>query len=160
MRSLGLCVIAVSRQPIGGHKALGLVDTGLDGREPSAERLLRLPTTLIEPRLHIFETLRAEQPAQQRLPVAAPREQELREPVLREQDHLQELLPAELEDLVELACDIDRACGASPLSGALVAAQRHSWAPELLYACSSGDTAGTRDRVVGYAAFRLRTGRG
>lgn len=54
----------------------------------------------------------------------------------------------------------DRACGASPLSGALVAAQRHSWAPELLYACSSGDTAGTRDRVVGYAAFRLRTGRG
>ncbi len=51
----------------------------------------------------------------------------------------------------------DRACGAYPLNGALVAAQRHSWAPELLSACSSGDTAGTRDTVVGYAAFRLRT---
>jgi AmmeMemoRadiSam system protein B len=52
----------------------------------------------------------------------------------------------------------DRACGAHPLNGALVAAQRHSWTPELLSACSSGDTAGTRDRVVGYAAFRLRIG--
>lgn len=52
----------------------------------------------------------------------------------------------------------DRACGAYPLNGALVAAQRHGWAPELLSACSSGDTAGTRDGVVGYAAFRLRTG--
>jgi AmmeMemoRadiSam system protein B len=51
----------------------------------------------------------------------------------------------------------DRACGASPLNGALVTAQRHDWAPELLFACSSGDTAGTRDRVVGYAAFRLRS---
>jgi AmmeMemoRadiSam system protein B len=51
----------------------------------------------------------------------------------------------------------DRACGAYPLNGALVAAQRHGWTPELLFACSSGDTAGTRDRVVGYAAFRLRS---
>jgi AmmeMemoRadiSam system protein B len=52
----------------------------------------------------------------------------------------------------------DRACGAHPLDGALVAAQRHNWTPELLSACSSGDTAGTRDGVVGYAAFRLRIG--
>jgi len=52
----------------------------------------------------------------------------------------------------------DRACGAYPLNGALVAAQRHGWTPELLSACSSGDTAGTRDGVVGYAAFRLRVG--
>jgi AmmeMemoRadiSam system protein B len=54
----------------------------------------------------------------------------------------------------------DRACGAYPLNGALVAAQRHGWTPELLAACSSGDTAGTRDGVVGYAAFRLRIGHG
>ena len=54
----------------------------------------------------------------------------------------------------------DRACGAYPLNGALVAAQRHSWTPELLSACSSGDTAGTRDGGVGYAAFRLRTEHG
>jgi AmmeMemoRadiSam system protein B len=52
----------------------------------------------------------------------------------------------------------DRACGAYPLNGALVAAQRHGWTPELLSACSSGDTAGTRDAVVGYSAFRLRIG--
>ncbi len=51
----------------------------------------------------------------------------------------------------------ERACGAYPLNGALVVAQRNSWAPELLSACSSGDTAGTRDSVVGYAAFRLRS---
>jgi MEMO1 family protein len=50
----------------------------------------------------------------------------------------------------------DRACGAYPLNGALIAAQRHRWTPELLSACSSGDTAGTRDSVVGYATFRLR----
>lgn len=57
---------------------------------------------------------------------------------------------------LDRAIPTDRACGAYPLNGALVAAQRHSWTPELLFACSSGDTAGTRDRVVGYAAFRLR----
>ncbi len=58
---------------------------------------------------------------------------------------------------LDRAIPTDRACGAYPLNGALIAAQRHSWTPELLFACSSGDTAGTRDRVVGYAAFRLRS---
>lgn len=50
----------------------------------------------------------------------------------------------------------DRACGAYPLNGALVAARRNGWTPELLSTCNSGDTAGARDAVVGYAAIRLR----
>jgi MEMO1 family protein len=49
----------------------------------------------------------------------------------------------------------ERACGAGPLRGLLVAAQRHGLTPTLLEVCTSGDTAGTRDRVVGYGAFAL-----
>ena len=46
-----------------------------------------------------------------------------------------------------------QACGARPLNGLLLAAQRHGLNPELLALCNSGDTAGDRQRVVGYAAF-------
>ena len=46
----------------------------------------------------------------------------------------------------------EQACGATPLNGLLVAAGRHDLRPRLLGACSSGDTAGDRRRVVGYAA--------
>ena len=48
--------------------------------------------------------------------------------------------------------DPDRACGARPLNGLLEAASRHALAPRLLGLCNSGDTAGDRHRVVGYAA--------
>ncbi len=48
-----------------------------------------------------------------------------------------------------------RACGAAPLDGLLVAARSHGLTPHLLEACSSGDTAGDRHRVVGYAAVAL-----
>ncbi len=47
----------------------------------------------------------------------------------------------------------DRACGALPIGGLLVAARRRGLAAELLDLRSSGDTAGDRDRVVGYGAF-------
>ena len=47
----------------------------------------------------------------------------------------------------------EEACGASPLNGALRAARRHGLQPCLLDARNSGDTAGSRDRVVGYAAL-------
>jgi AmmeMemoRadiSam system protein B/AmmeMemoRadiSam system protein A len=47
----------------------------------------------------------------------------------------------------------DRACGATPLAGALLAARAHGLAPLLLDLRNSGDTAGDRSRVVGYAAF-------
>ena len=49
----------------------------------------------------------------------------------------------------------DDACGAAPIRGLLVSAERHGLSPRLLDLRNSGDTAGPRDRVVGYAAFAL-----
>ena len=48
--------------------------------------------------------------------------------------------------------DHEQACGATPLAGALIAARRHGLRPRLLDLRNSGDTAGDRRRVVGYAA--------
>jgi hypothetical protein len=48
--------------------------------------------------------------------------------------------------------DHEDACGATPLAGALIAARRHGLVPRLLDLRNSGDTAGDRRRVVGYAA--------
>ena len=45
------------------------------------------------------------------------------------------------------------ACGISPVRGLLVSARRHGLTPRLLDLRNSGDTAGPRDRVVGYGAF-------
>ncbi len=45
------------------------------------------------------------------------------------------------------------ACGATPISGLIVAARKHHLQAHLLDLRNSGDTAGSRDRVVGYAAF-------
>lgn len=47
----------------------------------------------------------------------------------------------------------DRACGGTPISGLILAAKKHGLAPHLLDLRNSGDTAGTRDHVVGYAAL-------
>ncbi len=47
----------------------------------------------------------------------------------------------------------DQACGATPANGLLVSARRHGLRPSLLGMCTSGDTAGDRRRVVGYAAI-------
>jgi AmmeMemoRadiSam system protein B/AmmeMemoRadiSam system protein A len=47
----------------------------------------------------------------------------------------------------------EQACGATPINGLLLAARRHHLAPRLLDLRNSGDTAGPRDGVVGYAAF-------
>jgi AmmeMemoRadiSam system protein B len=49
----------------------------------------------------------------------------------------------------------DDACGAYPLRGLLEAARDRDLTVELLDLRNSGDTAGPRDRVVGYAAFAL-----
>jgi len=46
-----------------------------------------------------------------------------------------------------------QACGATPINGLLVLAQRRGLVPTLLDARNSGDTSGDRDRVVGYCAF-------
>jgi AmmeMemoRadiSam system protein B len=47
----------------------------------------------------------------------------------------------------------EEACGATPINGLILAARRHHLKPRLLDLSNSGDTAGSRDRVVGYAAF-------
>lgn len=45
------------------------------------------------------------------------------------------------------------ACGAAAINGALLVARRRCLAPRLLALCNSGDTAGDRNRVVGYGAI-------
>ena len=52
----------------------------------------------------------------------------------------------------------EQACGAYPMNGLLLAARRHGLRPSLLKSCNSGDTAGDRNRVVGYAAFSFTEG--
>jgi len=51
----------------------------------------------------------------------------------------------------------DRACGAFPLNGLLLAARRHQLRPALLDLRNSGDTAGDKSRVVGYSAMAFYT---
>jgi MEMO1 family protein len=57
--------------------------------------------------------------------------------------------------ILELAPTIDhqQACGATPVNGLLLAAQRHDLRAQLIDHCNSGDTAGDKSRVVGYSAF-------
>ena len=52
----------------------------------------------------------------------------------------------------------DRACGGTPVSGLIVAAKKHHLTPHLLDLRNSGDTAGSRDQVVGYAAIAFTQG--
>ncbi|HFB65686.1 MAG TPA: AmmeMemoRadiSam system protein B [Aeromonadales bacterium] len=47
------------------------------------------------------------------------------------------------------------ACGFHPLNGLLIAAREHHLKAQLLDLRNSGDTAGPKDRVVGYGAFIL-----
>ncbi|MDP3539673.1 MAG: AmmeMemoRadiSam system protein B [Azonexus sp.] len=47
----------------------------------------------------------------------------------------------------------EQACGAYPVNGLLLAAQQRGLIPQLIHRCNSGDTAGDKQRVVGYASF-------
>lgn len=60
-----------------------------------------------------------------------------------------------VEHLLALDTDIapEQACGAHALNGALLVARRHGLQPRLLDLRNSGDTAGDRRRVVGYASL-------
>jgi AmmeMemoRadiSam system protein B len=49
--------------------------------------------------------------------------------------------------------DHDQACGGTPINGLVHVARRRGLIPHLLDLRNSGDTAGDRHRVVGYAAF-------
>lgn len=51
--------------------------------------------------------------------------------------------------------DTDQACGGVAVRGLLVAARHHGLRARTLDLRSSGDTAGSRDRVVGYGAYVL-----
>jgi AmmeMemoRadiSam system protein B/AmmeMemoRadiSam system protein A len=64
---------------------------------------------------------------------------------------------ATLERIGALADDLDHeeACGATPLNGLLWVSRAKRLAVKLLAACNSGDTAGDKDRVVGYSSFAL-----
>lgn len=49
--------------------------------------------------------------------------------------------------------DHQQACGGTPINGLLLAARQRHLEPQLLGLCNSGDTAGDRQRVVGYASL-------
>ena len=49
--------------------------------------------------------------------------------------------------------DHEQACGATPINGFSLCAQRRGLTPDLIALCNSGDTAGDKSRVVGYASF-------
>lgn len=51
-----------------------------------------------------------------------------------------------------------QACGGTPINGLMLAAKNHALQPRLLGVCNSGDTAGDKQRVVGYAAFAFIQG--
>ena len=58
-----------------------------------------------------------------------------------------------IEALEPEAIGEDQACGRFPIRGLLQAARRHGLRPRAVNLRNSGDTAGPRDRVVGYGAF-------
>lgn len=62
---------------------------------------------------------------------------------------------ATVHDILKMTPSIthEQACGGTPINGLLLAANRHHLQPRLLGLCNSGDTAGDKARVVGYAAF-------
>jgi AmmeMemoRadiSam system protein B len=53
--------------------------------------------------------------------------------------------------------DHDQACGATPINGLLRCAARRGLTPTLLDLRNSGDTAGDKSRVVGYASFAFES---
>ena len=55
--------------------------------------------------------------------------------------------------------DPEEACGAAPINGLLRAARRHGLTAEQVDLRNSGDTAGDRERVVGYGAFAFHAPR-
>ena len=64
---------------------------------------------------------------------------------------------ATAERILTLSADInhEQACGATPINGALMWARRHGMRIELIDLRNSGDTAGDKNRVVGYASFAI-----
>ena len=59
---------------------------------------------------------------------------------------------------LDATIDHDQACGATGLNAMVLLAASHHLKPRLLGACNSGDTAGDKRRVVGYAAVAFERG--
>ena len=62
---------------------------------------------------------------------------------------------ATAQAILDLRTDIshEQACGGTPVNGLTLAARRRGLTPQLIDLRNSGDTAGDRQRVVGYGAF-------
>jgi MEMO1 family protein len=63
---------------------------------------------------------------------------------------------AAIEALRPDAITSEGACGAGPIRGLLIQAQRHGLSAETVELGNSGDTAGSRDQVVGYGSYVFR----
>ena len=74
--------------------------------------------------------------------------------------HAQSVDRETCDAILELRSDIDHdhACGATPVSGLAVTARRKGLKAELIDLRNSGDTAGDKGRVVGYASFAFYEG--
>jgi len=73
-----------------------------------------------------------------------------KEAMARDQETINEILNVKPDKIKKTD---NRACGLSPLLILNQLAQRHHWNPVLLHYANSGDTAGDRSRVVGYATI-------
>jgi hypothetical protein len=71
---------------------------------------------------------------------------------------LDQATTAAIEALRPDGLDEQSACGRVPVRGLLVAAQHHGLSATTLDVRNSGDTAGPRDRVVGYGAWAFAPG--
>jgi AmmeMemoRadiSam system protein B len=58
-----------------------------------------------------------------------------------------------IEDLEPQRIEHHHACGRIPVQGLLVTARRRGLRAQVIDVRNSGDTAGSRDRVVGYGAY-------
>jgi AmmeMemoRadiSam system protein B len=67
--------------------------------------------------------------------------------------HLDSATSRAIEELNPRAIAYEQACGRNPVNGMLVAARHHRLHARTLDLRNSGDTAGGRDRVVGYGAY-------
>ena len=63
---------------------------------------------------------------------------------------------AAIESLESDAISPEGACGAGPIRGLLIQAQRHGLSAETVDLRNSGDTSGSRDQVVGYGSYVFR----
>jgi len=60
-----------------------------------------------------------------------------------------------IENLSPNSIDYDDACGKNPIKGLLISAKNHELSVTTLALCNSGDTAGDKNRVVGYGSWIL-----